>query len=153
MRADSAAAGLERVRANLVAYGVDPTAAGGRVVPVPGDLEQRLLGLEPARFDELAAQIGDIYHCGAVVKWTYPYRSLRRANVGGTREVLRLAAAGGARLHHVSTVGVFASASSGGRVVAEDDDLESSGPLAAATRSRNGWPSTWCGAQRHSGSR
>jgi thioester reductase-like protein len=51
--------------------------------------------------------------------------------VDGTREVLRLALRGPAPrpVHFISTVGVFSSAEFGAELVAEDQPLESSGPL------------------------
>src|SRR5262249_39106100 len=47
----------------------------------------------------------------------------RADNVDGTRRVLELCAAGGARLHHVSTAGVFDAADLAGAVVDEDSDV------------------------------
>ena len=45
---------------------------------------------------------------GAVVNLVYPYSALKAPNVGGTREVLRLACRHGAKpVHHVSTNGIF----------------------------------------------
>jgi thioester reductase-like protein len=49
-----------------------------------------------------------IIHPAAVVNLVYPYSELKAPNVGGTREVLRLACHDGARpVHYVSTNGIF----------------------------------------------
>jgi thioester reductase-like protein len=93
-------------------------------------LAQPRLGLDPRRFDELAERVDCIYHCGAVVNWIYPYRSLRDANVYGTHEVLRLAASRRLKpVHFVSTVGVFSSPESPAEIVSETEPLENSGAL------------------------
>jgi thioester reductase-like protein len=81
-----------------------------RIIPVPGDLSQPLLGLSPEQFHSLAEKIDTIYHNGALITMTYPYHALKPANVDGTREVLRLASRVRAKpVHYMSTITVFAS--------------------------------------------
>ncbi len=117
-----------KICANLRQYSLEEPASG-RIVPVVGDLCLPLLGLG-SRFEELARQVEVIYHCGAMVKWTYPFRALRAANVHGTHEVLRLAAHRRAKpVHFVSTVGVFSSPEYAGQIVTENEPLENSGAL------------------------
>ncbi|HEX8055007.1 MAG TPA: thioester reductase domain-containing protein, partial [Thermoleophilaceae bacterium] len=129
VRADTPAEGEERIRANLLRHCLDDHAAG-RIVPVLGDLTQPRLGLSDSAFKGLAASADAVYHCGAVVKWTYPYSALAPPNVDGTREMLRLAtAARTLPFHFVSTVGVFSSLEYDRASVAEDEPLERSGPL------------------------
>lgn len=78
-----------------------------RVEVLVGNLARPRLGLSEARFAELADTLDAIYHNGAWVNFLYPYETLKAANVGGTREVLRLAAAGrGKSVHYVSTISV-----------------------------------------------
>ncbi len=87
-------------------YGLDaPDPA--RVAAVPADLGSPLLGLAPAGFQELAAGADLVVHSGAQVNLSMPYATLKAANVGGTQEMLRLAAARRAPVHHVSTLSVF----------------------------------------------
>lgn len=62
-----------------------------RVRAVASDLEQPLLGLSQATWDGLAACIGAVVHCAASVRHTLELADARRINVGGTREILRLA--------------------------------------------------------------
>src|SRR5262249_17249187 len=104
VRANDADQGRERIAHNLQQYGLDHPDFEQRVVAVPGNLEQPLLGLSSVEFDRLAEEIDVIYHNGAVVNLIYPYSQLRAANVGGTREILRLATKVRPKpMHYVST--------------------------------------------------
>ncbi|HWH01595.1 MAG TPA: amino acid adenylation domain-containing protein [Pilimelia sp.] len=96
-----------------------------RVLPVAGDLAAPLLGLEPATFDRLARDVGQVVHSAAYVNFTYPYHHLAPVTVGGTREVIRLAGRHhGAAVHFVSTMAVLAAfAGTGVRTVTEDTAL------------------------------
>ena len=84
-----------------------------RVEILPGNLSRKRLGLSVKAFDELAARTQVIIHAAATVNLVYPYAALRSANVGGTREILRLACKGGATLQYVSTNGVLPPSPSG----------------------------------------
>ncbi|WP_086841477.1 thioester reductase domain-containing protein [Amycolatopsis kentuckyensis] len=130
VRAEDEAHALRRVLDNLDRYGLDAGAHRSRIRPVPGDLTKPLLGLDERTFAGLHELAGEIVHCGAQVKWTYPYRNLEAANVGGTREILRLATVGAPRpVHYASTVGVFSSREYAADVVDETVDLTASGSL------------------------
>ncbi|WP_271219351.1 non-ribosomal peptide synthetase [Streptosporangium carneum] len=108
VRADSAAHALRRVRDNLTRHGLDPAVLGDRVTGLPGDLAAPRLGLDDSVLAELAATVDVVCHNGGLVNFAQPYAMLRPANVAGTLEVLRLAAAGGGLpVHHVSTLGVY----------------------------------------------
>ena len=78
-----------------------------RMEVLPGNLSGRHLGLSSDMFEEVASRIEVIIHAAATVNLVYPYAALRTANVGGTREILRLASVSGATLHHISTNGVL----------------------------------------------
>ncbi|WP_189787377.1 thioester reductase domain-containing protein, partial [Streptomyces capitiformicae] len=101
-------AALARLRANMEWYRVWDAVDEDRLAIVVGDLAEERLGLSEERFDELARTVDVVYHNGARVHWLQPYPALRAANVGGTHEVLRLAARHRTvPVHYVSTVGVF----------------------------------------------
>ncbi|PNY29794.1 Nonribosomal peptide synthetase-like protein [Tolypocladium capitatum] len=100
-------AGMARIRKNLIDMGIWDDAMLDRMEIVPGNLTRSRLGLSPEAFDELATRVEVIIHAAATVNLVYPYAALRNANVGGTREILRLASRGGATVHHVSTNGVL----------------------------------------------
>ena len=111
-RCPDAASGRERLVQALASTGLDPATAQNRidtrVTVLPGDLSRQHLGLETSEWERLAGQIGNIYHCAAEVDYVKPYRSLKPANVSGTRTLLELAASGnGATFHFISTTFIF----------------------------------------------
>ncbi|WP_433677851.1 type I polyketide synthase [Nocardia sp. CA-119907] len=119
--ADEAAA-TRRLVSNLEFYRVADEVDLSRVRVVVGDLAAPRLGLSEADFDELARSVDVVVHAGATVHWLQPYQQLRDANVGGTEEILRLAARHRTvPVHYVSTVGVFAGAPADGGPLAVDD--------------------------------
>ncbi len=102
--------GSQRLEEHLRFYSFWKDEFASRIIAVPGELSQPMLGLTEKRFQELGEQIDIIYHNGAWVNAVYPYSFLKKTNVGGTREVLRLAATGQTKpFHFISTVAVFYS--------------------------------------------
>lgn len=99
--------GIARLRRNLLDLGLWHDSIMGRVEILPGNLSRKRLGLSPEAFQELAGRVQVIVHAAATVNLVYPYAALRGANVGGTREILRLACHGGATVQYVSTNGVL----------------------------------------------
>ncbi len=73
--------------------------AGGRVVPVEGDLQQEFLGISARERAELRGQIRHFFHLGALYDLGAEGTDLERANVLGTRNALQFA--------HESPVGCF----------------------------------------------
>ncbi|MET7615514.1 thioester reductase domain-containing protein [Streptomyces sp. NPDC005408] len=106
VRAADAEAGLERLKKNLSTYEIDDLDLD-RVRVVRGDVTKPRLGMEESAYTELAGRIGAIYHSAAKVNFLTLYKWLRKSTVDGTHEILRLACAAKAALHHVSTTGVF----------------------------------------------
>ncbi|HWO64462.1 MAG TPA: thioester reductase domain-containing protein [Umezawaea sp.] len=99
-----------RLRENLEWYEVSGEVDPARVVVHVGDLTAPRLGLGERVFDDLARRVDVVYHAGATVSWLRPYGDLKRSNVTGTVEVLRLAARHRTvPVHYVSTTGVFAA--------------------------------------------
>jgi len=108
VRAPDEPAAWNRLRPRLEWIGRDAEQLRPRLVPLPGDLTRSCLGMPAADFEALARRIDAVYHAGADVNYLYPYPALRPANVGGTREILRLACSGGGvPLHLISTIGVL----------------------------------------------
>lgn len=106
-------AGIARIRKNLIQMGLWRDSIMERVEILPGDLSRKRLGLSQDAFAALAARVQVIFHAAATVNLIYPYAALRNANVGGTREIVRLACLGGATLQYVSTNGVLPPSASG----------------------------------------
>jgi thioester reductase-like protein len=97
-----------RLHENLKWYQVWKDIDPSRLSVFVGDLTATRLGLTEAEFDDLAHRVDVVYHAGATVSWVRPYTGLAPGNVGGTREILRLAAAHRTvPVHYVSTTGVF----------------------------------------------
>ena len=109
VRGESEAEARTRIEARLATLAIPgqgpPTE---RLVPICGDLSRPRLGLPRPEWDRLAETTDRIYHNGAWVNYTLDYASMRAANVGGTKEVVRLAETGRPKvLNHVSTTFVF----------------------------------------------
>ncbi|WP_420802657.1 thioester reductase domain-containing protein [Streptomyces cavernae] len=108
VRGTDQAEATRRLHENLKWYEVWKDIDPDRLTVAVGDLEAPRLGLTEAAFDALARRVDVVYHAGATVSWVRPYTALAAGNVGGTREVLRLAAAHRTvPVHYVSTTGVF----------------------------------------------
>ncbi len=73
-----------------------------------GDLSKPRLGLSDRQFQDLARKTQRIYHLGALVNFVYPYSVMRRTNVNGMQEILRLATTGCLKpVHFCSTLSVL----------------------------------------------
>lgn len=99
---------------------IDRLPVTDRVIPVPGDLTAPGLGLSTEDHDTLTT-VDAIYHNAAVPHFAASYDTLKSAHVDATAAILRLAGAGGAPLHLISTLGVFLGDAHDGRVVTEED--------------------------------
>lgn len=106
-------AGIGRLRRNLIDLGLWRDSIMERVEILPGNLSRKRFGLSPDNFSQLAGRVQVIVHAAANVNLVYPYAALRNDNVGGTREVLRLACVNGATVQYVSTNGVLPPSASG----------------------------------------
>lgn len=124
VRADDHAHARARLRETLLQNSLDPKLVD-RVEVVVGDIGRALFGLTAARFAELAASLDVIYHGAALVDFVRPYAQLEAANVIGTQEIIRLAAAGSrgpTPLNLISTIGIFDTHSQrGDRLIREHD--------------------------------
>ncbi len=129
VRAEEEGAGLARIREAVERHGVHlPPAAWARVAPLCGDLTQPYLGLPPAAWESLCAEVDTVHHCGAWVNMVHSYEQLRPVNLGGTGEILRLMAAGRPKhLHYASTLSVFVSTDRNTGRMEEGDDLSETG--------------------------
>ena len=123
--------GQQRIQNSLTSYGLDDHSDSNRIVPIPGDLAEPLLGMEPDQFDWIADTIDTIYHNGAYVNWIYPYERLKAANVHGTHEVIRLACTAAIKpVHYISTLSIFPIVGdTNDMVIREDDTIDHGGTL------------------------
>lgn len=104
---DDIPAGIARIRRNMVDFGIWNDGIMERLEILPGNLSRKRFGLAPETFQSLAQRVDVIVHVAAAVNLVYPYAALRNDNVGGTREVLRLACVGNSTVQYISTNGVL----------------------------------------------
>lgn len=127
VRAANPAIGLERIKRAMGKYGQWEERFVDKLLVLCGTLEDVYLGLGYERFHEIASWSSVIFHLGARVNYTQPYSLHRPANVIGTRNILRLACAGGRTkaVHYVSSISCFGPTGfvTGTKVINEDEPL------------------------------
>ncbi|MCD8046168.1 MAG: thioester reductase domain-containing protein [Clostridiales bacterium] len=122
VRADSEAAGMERLKKNLKHYRLWNDGMEHFLQPVVGNLSEPKLGLDADTWNTLAEEVEVIYHSGAILNFIFPYEYLKTTNVDGTAETLRLAGEGRAKYYHyVSSYSVFDTPGNRGKRLREDD--------------------------------
>jgi amino acid adenylation domain/thioester reductase domain len=120
VRAGSAEHGRDRVVQALRRYDLWDPAFADRIEVVCADLAAPGLGLDEGTLAELRESVDTIYHNGGLVNFLHPYDRLRPANVDATVDLLRIAAAvTPARLHYVSTLGIYLGPAFARRTVTE----------------------------------
>jgi thioester reductase-like protein len=125
VRAASRERGLERLEDNLRRYGLWQPEWSQRLEVSLGDLAQPQLGLDDDQFQALGDGVTGILHNGAQLSQMASYAQLASANVGGTRELLRLAVADAPlRFELISSVAVFEADAYRDQTIEEHDALE-----------------------------
>ncbi len=105
--------GRQRLAEGLASLGVPIKGSNiedwrSRVFPICGDLSRPRFGLSASQWTFLNENVRAIYNNGASVNYLLDYSSMRDANVGATREMIRLASTGRAKVvNHISTTFVF----------------------------------------------
>ncbi|UTI64073.1 SDR family oxidoreductase [Paraconexibacter antarcticus] len=80
-------------------------APAGKIKPVVGDLSEPMLGIDPAWIEEHTGKIEHVFHLAAVYDMEADEEANRVANVGGTREAVKVAnALEAGHFHHTSSV-------------------------------------------------
>ena len=88
-----------------------------RLKVVKGDLAKQQLGMTLKKYNKLAEQIGEIYHCAADVRhYVADEATYLNTNVDGTARMLDLAKKAKARFYHMSTCSV------GGELLKDSND-------------------------------
>lgn len=122
-------AAMERILANAGNYFAAEELDVSRIRIVAGDLAAAGLGLAVGVREKLLAETDSVVHNGAWVNFAHTYEQLAPANVNGTIELIRLCAASGIPMHHVSTYGIWGMPVEGRDQVAEEGDILTSGRL------------------------
>ena len=100
---------LDRIRQNMIFLQLWNEDFRERIIALRGDLAQDRLGLDCGTYDDIAAKIDIIFHCGATVNFVLPYSVLYGPNVFGTRQIILLAAHGPKciPIQYISTISVL----------------------------------------------
>jgi amino acid adenylation domain-containing protein/thioester reductase-like protein len=110
VRSPDAGSAARRVVDNLCRYRLWRDEFAARIIAVPGDLSQPMLGLGGDGFGRLADRVDTILHSGAMVNLARSYRAHYKTNVAGTCEIIRLATTGRPKpIHFMSTLGTIAA--------------------------------------------
>jgi nucleoside-diphosphate-sugar epimerase len=109
VRATDAATAQKRLVTHLTGYGLWQDRFAPRVHAIPvHDLADPQFGMADDAYRALAETTDVIYHSAGSLNMAYPYERLKRTNVTGTIEALRLAAARKTKpLHFLSSMVVF----------------------------------------------
>lgn len=109
VRAEDSRQGMQRIRATFDKFNLPWHAEReSRILPVPGDLSLPDFGLSAATYAQVAAQTEVIYHSGSSVSYLQPYPVIKKSNIDGLQEIIRLATTGKRKyLALLSSMGVF----------------------------------------------
>ncbi|EJL20546.1 amino acid adenylation enzyme/thioester reductase family protein,thioester reductase-like protein [Brevibacillus sp. BC25] len=140
VRASDEEEGMARLRKTLELYELWNEEQAHRIIPVIGDLAQPRLNLSDDQFSELAEKVDVVYHNGALVNFVYPYAALKKANVKGTEEILRLAAAKKTKpVHFVSTIFTFASEETEESMAFREEDMPENSRVLTSGYTQSKW--------------
>ncbi len=100
--------GLDRLKSIMIRNELWLDEFEGRIVPIIGSLKEERLGLDSGLYNELSEKIDVIYHNGAIASYLDHYNTLKRTNVFGTKEIIKLASCTKIKpIHFSSTITVF----------------------------------------------
>ncbi len=124
VRAANTLKALNKLNKNWIKYGFTGLQSNSRIIPVLGDLEKPCLGIQEDLLTQLSEEVDVIYHNGTFVNFVYPYKTLKPANVLGTKEVLRFACTRKTKpVHYVSTISVFGDRSNLSREIVMENEI------------------------------
>ena len=107
VRADDKKAAMGRLQQNMKDYGIWSPDYAASLKVYCGDLESKNFGLKADEWAEAARENCVFIHNGADVNFSCAVEELLPTNVEGTKTALRMAAEGGMRFCHVSSLSVF----------------------------------------------
>ena len=115
--------GHTRLEQVLLSLGLPAVSLKSRLHVIEGDLTEPTLGLSPIDWEYLTRGIDAIYHCAADVDWVSPYSHLKSVNVGGTVELLKVAATAKRKSFHLVSSLAVCYSTTGPREVHEWEDM------------------------------
>jgi len=124
VRAPNDLVAYKRIQDTFACYGMEMPPHGNRIRAFAAEITEPKFGLAETAYQTLAATIGAVHHCAAVVNMVAGYDSLRTANVTATENVLRFALTTTRKaLHCASTLSVFVGSDRNTGRLTEDDRL------------------------------
>ena len=126
VRAASRQEATARVKQVLEKWDLWKDEFQGRIVGIPGDLSRSSLGLDVGTETSLSNRIDAIYHCATSMNHLETYAMAKPTNVGGAKELLKLATRGRPKtVNYISTLSVFSSCGKDyRRLVTEESRIE-----------------------------
>jgi acyl carrier protein len=109
VRASNEAKALSRVIRSFQNYDIHlETQQRNKIIAVPADFAAPDLGLDSAKYDQLAVWGSVIFHLGAHVHYVQPYQLHRASNVLGTLNILHFANTGRLKaVHYTSSISAY----------------------------------------------
>jgi amino acid adenylation domain-containing protein/thioester reductase-like protein len=113
----------DRIKSNLLNYGLWDQRLEDRIFPFHGNLAGENLNLSQNFYHHLAREADFIFHCASLVNFLHSYELIRPHTVDGTREMLKMACTSHNKpFYHISTNGIFPPDPS--TVFPEDNDID-----------------------------
>ncbi|WP_160716947.1 non-ribosomal peptide synthetase [Chitinophaga solisilvae] len=145
IRADDEQLAKSRLRATFDKYHIDKNLlASERIHLLRGDLSRPNFNLSQEHYDTLAQNVDIIYHSGSAVSYIFSYSMVRKSNIAGIHEIIRLATSHKLKcISYISTTAVYSWGHYFTRKtwMLEDDDMIQN--LDAISRGTNYVKSKW----------
>lgn len=80
-----------------------------KLVVVEGDITEENLNIDNKKLKQLLYEVDEVFHSAAITNLNYPLEEIRKINVGGTENVLKLAlsAKNPVKVNHISTAFIY----------------------------------------------
>ena len=102
-------------------------AQKSRIITFPGDVTKPLLGTSQKTYNELAKNVGQIFHCAGAVNMIQPFEILKSANLESTWQLTDFATTLTLKkFYFASTLSVFAASDKNSGSFYESDNLSAS---------------------------
>ena len=143
VRARDESHALNRIQETMKKYKIPFSSEElNRVNGVPGDLTKDNLGLTQCTYDVINQTTDMIIHNGAVVNYVDSYDTLKKPNVHGTYEIIKLSSTKRIiPIHYVSSISVFETLGffTGRQTIYENENVDSSKNLVKLGYSQSKW--------------
>lgn len=121
VRSSNSLEGKERIKNNMLKWGVWNDDYSSRFEVFSGDLTEENLGLSQTQLQYLQDNVDIICHNGANVNFSLSYEQIAKTNVEGTKNVLKILDKGKRkRFSYISTISIFSEKDYRNGIVYED---------------------------------